>query len=249
MGLIVSIILSLCLSPPIWASGKTELRLEELSSILKNIEGVKGEVTGGKIVISGEIYREEDLNVINRLTEQHRTVVNLTRVSPFLIQIKLEQLKELAASLGYTNFQFVTGSEKIVIKGVVKTEDEKKNITKLLEENTALASPLITVGNNGGSTIVIDLELYEINRHDLDSLGITPPTGIAATGNIAYRNEVPTLTLSAKPLNDVVLNTIKQNSGTKILANPRLTCQSGEEASFLAGGEIPISAVSREGLV
>src|SRR3990167_188443 len=157
MGLIVSIILSLCFSPPIWASGKTELRLEELSSILKDIEGVKGEVTGGKIVISGEIFREEDLNVINRLTEQHRTVVNLTKVSPFLIQIKLDQLKQLASSLGYTNFQFVSGTEKIIIKGVVRSEDEKKNITKLLQESSLLASTLITVGNSGGSTIVIDL--------------------------------------------------------------------------------------------
>lgn len=247
MGFIYYLILSLCFSPPVWAANKTELRLDELSSILKNIEGVKGEVTGGKIVISGEIYREEDLNVINRLTEQHRTVVNLTTVAPFLIQIKLDQLRGLANSLGYTNFQLVPGREKIVIKGVVKSEDEKKNITKLLEENSSLASPLITIGNSGGSTIVIDLELYEINKHDLDSLGITPPAGVTASGNISYRNEVPTLSLSAKTISDAVLHTIKQNSGTKILANPRLTCQSGEEASFLAGGEIPISAVSREG--
>lgn len=247
MGFIYYLILSLCISPSIWASGRAELRLEELSSILKDIEGVKGEVTGGKIVISGEIFREEDLNVINRLTEQHRTVVNLTKISPFLIQIKLDQLRKLANSLGYSNFQYVAGTEKIVIKGVVKSEDEKKNVSKLLEESSLLASPLISVGNNGGSTIVIDLELYEINKHDMDSLGITPPSGIGASGNVSFRNEVPTLTLSASTLSDAVLNALKQSSGTKILANPRLTCQSGEEASFLAGGEVPISSMSREG--
>ena len=64
------------------AKGKLELRLGELSDILKGIEGISTEVSGNKLVIRGSLYREEDLNTINRLTKQHRTIVNLSMVSP-----------------------------------------------------------------------------------------------------------------------------------------------------------------------
>ena len=72
--------------------GKMEQRLRDLAGILENIEGITTRVTGGKVVIEGELFREEDLSVINRLTEQHRTIVNLSRVSPVLLRIRTGSL-------------------------------------------------------------------------------------------------------------------------------------------------------------
>jgi pilus assembly protein CpaC len=44
------------------------------------------------------------------------------------------------------------------------------------------------------------------------------------------------------------LDMLKQNGLVKILAEPTLICKSGEEASFLAGGEIPIPVPSDDGV-
>ncbi|HLB58909.1 MAG TPA: hypothetical protein VJL87_02340 [Bdellovibrionota bacterium] len=244
----ILILISILLLPlPAYPAGPLDSRLRDLSSVLDEIEGITTDVSGGKIVIKGEIYREEDFNVINRLTTQHRTVVNLTRVSPVLLRIRKEQLEGLSRSLGYPGFQIITHEDHLILRGTVRTAEEQKSLTKLFEEQSPLLSVILSVGNAVGSQLVVDLELYEINKNDLVRGGFIIPEGVTGSGGVSITNGALTHTLNATPLSDPVLHALKSAGGTRILANPRLTCQSGEEATFLAGGEIPISSINKEG--
>lgn len=110
-------------------------------------------------------------------------------------------------------------------------------------------------------TVQVDVKVVEFTRSELQRLGINL-AGEFNSGGFSYAisNPVATgsssvanafgLTLASK-VGDLTtnLNILQADGYAKVLAEPSLIAQSGQDASFLAGGEIPIPVPSGNGTI
>jgi pilus assembly protein CpaC len=90
-----------------------------------------------------------------------------------------------------------------------------------------------------------DLKIIEISRGESEQLGIRWPDSIPAKGTFAVGTG-NTGSFAVGADFDARLNLLMANGKARILSNPRLACESGGEAQFLAGGEIPIVIITPE---
>lgn len=103
----------------------------------------------------------------------------------------------------------------------------------------------------GSQQVNIRVRFAEVARSELQSYGVDWQIGYESSGfeiGAIGNNAVPTSSGGNLELGgnidgfkfDVVIEALKRNGIVKILAEPNLTAVSGQTASFLAGGEIPI---------
>jgi len=93
--------------------------------------------------------------------------------------------------------------------------------------------------------LLYDLKIIEIGRGENKQLGIRWPDAIPAKGTFAAgTGNAGTFAVGSDF--DARLNLLMADGKARILSNPRLACESGGEAQFLAGGEIPIVIITPE---
>ncbi len=90
-----------------------------------------------------------------------------------------------------------------------------------------------------------DLKIIEISRGESEQLGIRWPDAIPAKGAFTAGTGNPG-TFAVGSDFEAHLSLLMANGQARILSNPRLACESGGEAQFLAGGEIPIVIITPE---
>lgn len=101
--------------------------------------------------------------------------------------------------------------------------------------------------------VQVDVKVVEYSKTEMQKLGINLfRNGAAGTGfngdNIIQNAFTITATSTRNDLN-LVLNILQTDGYARILAEPSLVAQSGQEASFLAGGEVPIPVPAGNGTV
>ena len=93
--------------------------------------------------------------------------------------------------------------------------------------------------------LLYDLKIIEIGRGETAQLGIRWPDALPAKGTFAVgTGKAGTVAVGTDF--EARLNLLMANGKARILSNPRLVCESGGEAQFLAGGEIPIVIITPE---
>ena len=138
-------------------------------------------------------------------------------------------------------------------------------VLNLVPERPADADPL-----QMDRMVLIDLRVIEVKKRALDQLGIKWSSSAAgptfATNVLGYANTTwrpgtadgyPTVTTSNPALSyfglatqiTSAINMLEQNGDAWTLAEPKLSCRSGAESNFLAGGEIPIPVAQALGVV
>ncbi len=90
-----------------------------------------------------------------------------------------------------------------------------------------------------------DLKIIEISRGETSQLGIKWPDAVPVKGTVVSSTQGGrTVTVGSDF--DARLGLLLADGKARILSNPRLACESGEDALFLAGGEIPIVIITPE---
>jgi len=185
----------------------------------------------------------------------------------------LEDLQELIRAVpGVTARQV---GDRIVMEGRYPDAETAARLNKLaasfaqvlnlVAERPADADPL-----QMERMVQIDLRVVEVKKRALDQLGVKWSGGANgptfATNILGYSNTPwrPADNAGLPSVSSVVpargyfglatqlssaINLLEQNGDAWTLAEPRLSCRSGGEASFLAGGEIPIPVAQGLGAV
>lgn len=99
--------------------------------------------------------------------------------------------------------------------------------------------------------VQVDVKVVEYSKTEMQKLGINLFRNGAAGfdgSNIIQNAFTITATSTRNDLN-LVLNILQSDGYARILAEPSLVAQSGQEASFLAGGEVPIPVPAGNGTV
>lgn len=185
----------------------------------------------------------------------------------------LEDLQELIRAVPGINARQV--GERIVMEGRYPDAETAARMNKLaasfpqvlnlVADRPADADPL-----QMERMVQIDLRVVEVKKRALDQLGVkwnSSANGPTFAANVlGYSNTPwrPADNVGLPPVSSMVparsyfglatqlssaINLLEQNGDAWTLAEPRLSCRSGGEASFLAGGEIPIPVAQGLGAV
>lgn len=149
---------------------------------------------------------------------------------------EIKSLDDLLAAKGvnYVNMTSLAGVQQVMLR--VKIAEASRNAVRALGINWVHAHDGFFAGNTIGG--------------NGNNINIGAPSGAAAT-NIPFAFNNATSVSSAVSLFtgfpdadlQLFLEALEDNQYLRILAEPNLVALSGEEASFLAGGEVPIPVV------
>jgi pilus assembly protein CpaC len=138
----------------------------------------------------------------------------------------------------------VEAGGSVILSGPVSTSQDK-----FVLEAYARAHPgvhlRLSLPEEKKTLLLYDLKIIEISRGETAQLGIRWPDALPAKGAFAAGTGNAE-TISVGTDFEARLNLLLANGKARILSNPRLACESGGEAHFLAGGEIPIVIVTPE---
>ncbi|NJD62025.1 MAG: hypothetical protein FIA93_04810 [Deltaproteobacteria bacterium] len=132
----------------------------------------------------------------------------------------------------------------ILLSGNVSSAADRK-----LLENFAKSRPnvhlRVSLPEEKRTLLSYDLKIIEISKGSTSLLGVRWPDTLSAKGSWTGGGKAGS-TFSVASDFETRLNLLLADGRARILANPQIVCESGESASFLAGGEIPIVIITPE---
>ena len=143
--------------------------------------------------------------------------------------------------------------EKLVIEGQVEDQNALERLDTLVSECWDDAVTIVDVSNP--LQVLIRALIVEVDRSDLAEIGITGGSGDPSTGDV-----LPWTVVLQNAVADIwspvpgrfpaaKLRALDRDGTIRILAAPSILTASGGEASFLAGGEIPVYLGMSDGRV
>jgi len=132
----------------------------------------------------------------------------------------------------------------VMITGTVPTTRDR-NLLETFARTRNGVHLRISLPEEKRTLLSYDLKIIEISKGATTHLGIRWPDSLPAKGAWAYGSRENT-SFGITSEFEARLNVLMADGRAKILANPRLVCESGERAEFLAGGEVPIVIITPE---
>ncbi|MBP2677682.1 MAG: hypothetical protein H6Q82_747 [Deltaproteobacteria bacterium] len=144
----------------------------------------------------------------------------------------------------FPGLAIVEAGNSVILTGPVTTSQDKTVLEAYARAHPGVHLRL-SLPEEKKSLLLYDLKIIEISRGETAQLGIRWPDALPAKGTfVAGTGTAGTLSVGTDF--EVRLNLLMANGKARILSNPRLACESGGEAQFLAGGEIPIVIITPE---
>ena len=138
----------------------------------------------------------------------------------------------------------VEAGSSVILSGPVSTLQDKTVLEAYARAHPGIHLRL-SLPEEKKALLLYDLKIIEISRGESEQLGIRWPDAIPVKGTFAVgTGNAGTFVVGSDF--DARLNILMANGKARILSNPRLACESGGEAQFLAGGEIPIVIITPE---
>jgi pilus assembly protein CpaC len=132
----------------------------------------------------------------------------------------------------------------VMVSGTVSSLSDRKLLEEFARSRPSLYLRLSSLEDQR-SLLAYDLKIIEISKGSTSQLGIRWPDSLTAKGSFTAGGAAESALTVASDF-ETRLNLLLADGRARILANPHLVCESGESASFLAGGEIPIVIVTQE---
>jgi pilus assembly protein CpaC len=151
----------------------------------------------------------------------------------FRVVLDARPLNQARRELGRTGSMDVTVfGDRAAVKGNARTVEEAVNATSAAQTYSPPGQPPINNATIDGSQQVnIRVRFAEISRSDLHSVGLD------------WRQileNASTLSFGRAGRDNGLIDSLQRSGIITILAEPNLTAVTGQTASFLAGGEIPV---------
>lgn len=206
--------------------------------------GVKIQGLDGALVIRGTVATQEDAQ---RLVEATRVfypkVINLLSVGGG-DGIAVSDLEE---ALGDPRIKVHTLGDTLVLEGEVANISERERAERLAKAAAPNVLNLLGVGSQ--AQVLLQVQAVELSRQGARKLGIelfgSAPGGALEVGvqTFSYLPGGPFVELSAFLAQ---VQALEESGDAKVLAQPSLLVENGKEATFLAGGEIPVGVPQQD---
>ena len=227
---------------PIQVSEKNINVDKELKQQLAGVEGIRIRNTPSGTVIDGQLYRSEDLELVQKVLKQFPQVQNYTKVNQGALEYLQKTMMVKLSEQGFDQIQISKAGDTIYLEGFVNNKLEKTRAEKIAKTVYIKTENHIELGIENKNMILVDIKFMEIMKNSLHNLGIQWPQKVDVGTNVGMNGKSFSTVLNSQ--STVALNALIDKGDARVLSNPKLLCQSGFPASFDAGGEIPIRLVS-----
>jgi len=182
---------------------------------------------------------------------------NISVTANYTLDVLAQELQKYMKSLG--DIDVCTKGEKIILQGNIENKDSYlryKQIILMYKDDVVDNVRYGAKGKELSSTesestqVQIDVKVVQIIHTDSSNLGIEwfgdGPWSISAKGSIDYENPGDVKYSGLVDMENVNfrLSALIKEGKAKFLATPKLVVQSGKQANFLVGGEIPIAQIN-----
>ncbi len=203
-------------------------------------------ILGGAVGATNAFFFDGDGNEIARL--EIRVQIDTVGI--------MEAIRSL---LPHTDVKLTAVGSNIFISGNVRSARIAESLEQIVGRYTGSPANVVNlVSIAEDQQVLLQVRIAEVSRGALKDVGINFQA-VANTGNLALA--VATTGGSAGFLSAAgaftsgddsitgILNALENNGLVKTLAEPNLTAMSGENANFLAGGEVPILVAQEAGVI
>lgn len=198
--------------------GDTSRYAREIAAFLSGIPNAKASVVGSNIIVEGDQLSDSDLAKIDELAKRYPQIVNFTN------RVGWEQMVAIDVKV-------------VEFPSTVLRETGLKWSSAGGAALGAIWSP-IRRGQDGP---------YQVNIPAGSSNGNALPISNPEGGVTLLPSALNVLSGVNLGLN-AQLNLLAQEGRASVLAEPQLSARNGSKASFVAGGEIPYAASTRDGV-
>lgn len=204
--------------------------LQNILPVLNGMMGLQASIEEGRVVIKGELLRLDDWLAIASLATTHSLEYTFqAHIGPELrseVQAWIESNSK-EALLPPPQLHFVPFPQVLLPTEHRELRTAYDSVLRSMGLKSQVAAQVV------GLEPVVEVEILvtELRRKHFRRMGLRYPTSHEAQALPSPNFDQP-LRIS--------IEAIEENGWGRVLASPRLICRNGKEASFLAGGEIPI---------
>ena len=224
----------------------------DVKRLLGDREGIEVNQAGDQLFIEGKAFTAEDYERVTQLTKLYGNVQNLVKLNPNAKKLAANALVETLKRNGMKDVSATVVSTTVFLEGSVESVNDLHKLELIVRALGEQVENLVTVGIK--RMVLMEVQFVEIKRGSFDYVGIKYPTNVTGQIQGQFNFERYFQGPGANALNLKIPVTFSSdfsfgfqfNDGyTRILAQPKLVCASGEKAEFLAGGEIPIPLITQ----
>ncbi len=227
---------------------------QSLNNLLAGIPGVEAEVVGNQVLLRGDVPPEYD-PVVSAVLAKYPSIIDVTSKSVNVVRELLSDVDGIEVG---------TVGTHVVLRGDIHQYDVPV-VQKVAGKYPEIMDLTTATGVPEDRMIFMNVKITEFNKNKLTNLGINwdnPIAGpsaalavdVAANETFRVPSTTPAFTdglpvdLTGSPLGyfgiateiSSRINFLVNSGDALILAEPRLSTRSGGEATFLAGGEVPL---------
>jgi len=225
----------------------------ELKELLGSMQGLNIRQVGSRVVLDGQILSRDHLDKITQIASLYSQVVNLTTISPIAMDMVIARINSEFSQNGWTDIKARRLNKQVVMEGQLEREQDRQKAEMIARAYVPGIINFLKVGVEIQQLINIHVDFIELNNDDRSDIGIqwgdTISLGASAEGTGSFGSGADTAFLGDYGLvanYAATIRAIKSTSRSRVLAQPKLLCRSGEKAEFLAGGEIAIPMVTQD---
>lgn len=208
---------------------------QKLREWLKGKRGLSLMVQQQKISIQGEFLTFEDWRELDLFMNENDEYFTRARISA-AIQKKISDYLQKLTEANHLPFSAFSLSPYWTLS-FSKNDQPRITRYKNLIQRLGIQIETATQALSSLPMIEVTILAVEINRQSMHQMGIrwNESTPITVAPSLGLDSEALTVTLDH----------LESSGDGKILASPTLLTQSGEEATFHSGGELPIKSMNR----
>ena len=219
---------------------------EAIKDALDTISGIEnlniGEFPGGAI-IQGELLSPDDMRRVALVSDAVDGIINLCTLHPEALHLAAEHIKTLMKKSRIIGMDLSILVNSLFLSGTASGDFDIKRIERICG---ALHLPLINGTRPAVSDprmVLFEVSFTEVNKDAFEEIGIRWPTSTTLSDPSGVRIG----SLGPAQNLEVTIDHLVHIGKARIISRPRLTCGSGQEASFQAGGELAIPKSDAEG--
>jgi Flp pilus assembly secretin CpaC len=223
---------------------------------VRQIERLLGEgfrvtqLRGNVVAVDGQVESREEFERVERLLQafaQEAQTINLVQIVPPRPDLVTAQ-SALQAALGEQINVKLVGQEALMIEGSVPSEQRQEQVTRVLAlfEGRVPIVNLLTIVEPDRRQVLVAVKVLDINRGETDALGVDWGQ-YSAQGRAATFRPQPFLFGRISGVGwdrlyewGMQIHALIQQQRARVLSEPNLLVNEGEEATIHVGGEIPI---------
>jgi len=221
-----------------------EYKFENSIRSIKKMTGIEYTLNAGKIFLLGQVNTIEKFKEIAKIIAVYpQGFFPSFEINASILNRVLDFMNTDIRSMGDHNLVIIKRGDHILLKGVHTSESQKDKIWTYL---SAVLPNLIDATNvffGESSLVQIHFEFFEVGQGFKKNIGFKYPNlGSDAVGFMMNPDPTAKPSFQITPFS-VFFQALFMRNYVREIARPVIITRSGEKATFLAGGEVPIPSV------